>query len=100
MPNAWDAGSALMLAAAGFPAIATTSGRIAFSLGKQDYQVSDARLAVSSEEMFARMREIADAVTVPVNGDLEAGFGDTPERVAETVRMAIDAGLAGGNIED
>jgi 2-methylisocitrate lyase-like PEP mutase family enzyme len=100
MPNAWDAGSALVFAAAGFPAIATTSGGIAFSLGKQDYQVSDPRLAVSRAEMFARMREIADAVSVPVSGDLEAGFGDAPEQVAETVRMAIEAGLAGGNIED
>jgi len=100
MPNAWDAGSALVLAAAGFPAIGTTSAGIAFSLGKQDYSVDNARLAVSRAEMFTRMREIAAAVRVPVNGDLEAGFGDTPEEVAATVRMAIEAGLAGGNIED
>jgi len=100
MPNAWDAGSALVLASAGFPAIATTSAGIAFSLGKQDYAVSDARLGVSREEMFLRMREIADAVALPVNGDLEAGFGDAPEAVAATVRLAIEAGLAGGNLED
>jgi 2-methylisocitrate lyase-like PEP mutase family enzyme len=100
MPNAWDAGSALLLAAAGFPAIATTSGGIAFSLGKQDYQVSDARLSVSRDEMFERVAQIAAAVRVPVNGDLEAGYGDEPERVAETVRLAIEAGLAGANIED
>jgi 2-methylisocitrate lyase-like PEP mutase family enzyme len=100
MPNAWDAGSALVLADAGFPAIATTSAGIAFSLGRQDYAVSDARLAVTREEMFLRMREIAEAVPLPVNGDLEAGFGDTPEEVADTVRLAIEAGLAGGNIED
>lgn len=100
MPNAWDAGSAIVLAAAGFPAIATTSAGIAFSLGKQDYGVSDARLGVTREEMLKRMGEIAAAVDVPVNGDLEAGFGDTPEAVAETVRAAIEAGLAGGNIED
>jgi 2-methylisocitrate lyase-like PEP mutase family enzyme len=100
MPNAWDAGSALMLAAAGFPAIATTSGGIAFSLGKQDYQVTDARLSVSREEMFERVAQIAAAVRVPVNGDLEAGYGDAPEAVAETVRLAIEAGLAGANIED
>jgi 2-methylisocitrate lyase-like PEP mutase family enzyme len=100
MPNAWDAGSALVLAAAGFPAIATTSAGIAFSLGRQDYAVSDARLGVSREEMFLRMGEIAAAVALPVNGDLEAGYGDTPEAVAATVRLAIEAGLAGGNIED
>jgi len=100
MPNAWDAGSAVVLAEAGFPAIATTSAGIAFSLGKQDYQVSDARLAVLRDEMFERMRQIARAVAQPVNGDLEAGFGDAPEQVAETVKLAIEAGLAGGNIED
>lgn len=100
MPNAWDAGSAIVLADAGFPAIATTSAGIAFSLGKQDYQVSDVRLAVSREEMLERMGQIARAVALPVNGDLEAGFGDQPEQVACTVRLAIDAGLAGGNIED
>jgi len=100
MPNAWDAGSAVVLADAGFAAIATTSAGIAFALGKPDYQVSDARLAVSRDEMFERMREIARAVALPVNADLEAGFGDAPERVAETVRLAIEAGFAGGNIED
>ncbi|MEX0839074.1 MAG: isocitrate lyase/phosphoenolpyruvate mutase family protein [Parvibaculum sp.] len=100
MPNAWDAGSAMLLAATGFKAIATTSGGIAFSLGKQDYQVSDASLGVTREEMFVRMREIVQAVPLPVNGDLEAGYGDSPEAVAETIGMAIEAGLAGGNIED
>lgn len=100
MPNAWDAGSAAVLEAAGFDAIATTSGGIAFSMGRQDYAVSDPRLSVSRAQMFARMAEIAAAVDIPVNGDLEAGWGDSPEAVAETVRMAIDAGLAGGNIED
>jgi 2-methylisocitrate lyase-like PEP mutase family enzyme len=100
MPNAWDAGSAIILAHEGFAAIATTSAGIAFSLGKPDYQVADARLAVSRAKMFDRMREIVAAVRVPVNGDLEAGYGDTPDEVAETIRMAIDIGLAGGNIED
>lgn len=100
LPNAWDAGSAIILAAEGFPAIATTSAGIAFSLGKQDYQVSDPRLAVSREEMFARIGEIVRAVDAPVNGDLEAGWGDAPADVARTLDMAIDAGLAGGNIED
>jgi 2-methylisocitrate lyase-like PEP mutase family enzyme len=100
MPNAWDAGSAKLLASEGFEAIGTTSGGIAFALGKQDYYVSDGRLAVSRETMLARIREIVDAVDIPVSGDLEAGYGGHPETVAETVRLAIEAGLAGGNIED
>ena len=100
MPNAWDAGSAIILANEGFEAIATTSAGIAFSLGKPDYDVEDVRQVVSREEMFDRMRQIVEAVNIPVNGDLEAGYGDTPEIVAQTIRMAIDAGLAGGNIED
>lgn len=100
MPNAWDAGSAIVLASEGFQAIGTTSAGIAFSLGKPDYRVGDPRLAVSRTEMLAAVRAIASAVAVPVNADLEAGYGDAPEVVAETVRQAIDAGAAGGNIED
>src|SRR5439155_23909528 len=60
LPNAWDAGSAVLLAEAGFPAIGTTSAGIAFSLGKPDYDVRDARLAVSREQMFERIRQIVD----------------------------------------
>lgn len=100
MPNAWDAGSAIVLTEAGFPAIATTSAGIAFSLGRPDYAVSDAGLAVGRDAMFERMRQIVEASPVPVNGDLEAGWGDSPEAVAETIRMAVEIGLAGGNIED
>ncbi len=100
MPNAWDAGSAVVLESLGFKAIATTSAGIAFSLGKQDYQVADMRFGVSREESFERMRMIASAVKLPVNGDLEAGYGDRPEDVAKTIEEAIAAGLAGGNIED
>ncbi|MBX3500537.1 MAG: isocitrate lyase/phosphoenolpyruvate mutase family protein [Alphaproteobacteria bacterium] len=100
MPNAWDAGSAIILAEAGVAAIATTSAGIAFSMGRPDYNVRDARLAVPRAAMFERMREIVEAVPLPVNGDLEEGYGDRPEDVAETVRLAIEAGLAGGNIED
>lgn len=100
MPNAWDAGSAVVLAEAGFPAIATTSAGIAFSLGRPDYDADHADLAVTRAEAMARVRQIVGAVSVPVNGDLEAGYGDGPEAVAETIRMAMAAGLAGGNIED
>lgn len=100
MPNAWDAGSAIILAEAGVAAIATTSAGIAFSMGRPDYNVRDPRLAVPRDVMFERMREIVEAVSLPVNGDLEEGYGDRPEDVAETIRLAIAAGLAGGNIED
>jgi 2-methylisocitrate lyase-like PEP mutase family enzyme len=100
MPNAWDAGSAVILAASGVRAIATTSAGIAFSMGRPDYNVRDPRLAVPRTAMFERMREIVEVVDLPVNGDLEEGYGDRPEDVAETVRLAIAAGLAGGNIED
>lgn len=100
MPNAWDAGSAVLLAEAGFAAIATTSAGIAFSLGKGDYIVPTGATPVSVTEMFDRIRQITAAVDIPVNGDLEDGYGARPETVAETIRLAIDAGLAGGNIED
>ena len=100
MPNAWDAGSAVILAEQGFAAIATTSAGIAFSLGKPDYSVDNPQFAVARDEMLARIGEIAKAVNVPVNADLEAGYGDSPEAVADTIRLAVAAGASGGNIED
>jgi len=100
LPNAWDAASAIILAEAGFPAIATTSAGIAFSLGRQDYHVSDPRLGVGRDAVFRRLAEIVEASPVPVSADLEAGFGDAPDAVATTIDRAIDTGLAGGNIED
>ena len=100
MPNAWDAGSAILLAEQGFKAIATTSAGIAFSLGRPDYHVGETGLGVGREAMFTRMREIVEAVPLPVNADLEAGYGDSPEDVAATIRLAIESGFAGGNIED
>jgi 2-methylisocitrate lyase-like PEP mutase family enzyme len=100
MPNAWDAGSAIVLADVGFEAIATTSAGIAFSMGRGDHIKPEGASRVSRSQMFERVREIAAAVDLPVNGDLEEGYGDRPEDVAETIRLAIEAGLAGGNIED
>ncbi|TCO50043.1 2-methylisocitrate lyase-like PEP mutase family enzyme [Kribbella antiqua] len=100
MPNAWDAGSAVVLADAGFEAIATTSAGIAFSLGKGDHTLPDGAPALSRDDMFARVREITAATAVPVNGDLEDGYGASPEAVAETITLSREAGLAGGNIED
>lgn len=99
MPNAWDAGSAIILAEQGFKAIATTSAGVAFSLGKPDYS-GPVQWAVSRDEMIARVGAVARSVAMPVNADLEAGYGERPEDVAETIRMAIQAGAAGGNIED
>jgi 2-methylisocitrate lyase-like PEP mutase family enzyme len=95
MPNAWNAGSACMLAAAGFSAIATTSAGIAYSSGRPDYEGK-----VSRDEMLDAVRVIAEAVDVPVSADLEAGYGDSPEQVGETIALAIKAGAVGANIED
>ena len=100
MPNAWDAGTAVILAEAGFEAIATTSAGIAFSMGRADHTIPEGGSEVSRSLMLDRIREIASAVEIPVNGDLEDGYGSSPDSVAETIRLAIDAGLAGGNIED
>jgi len=100
MPNAWDAGSARMLEAAGFPAILTTSAGIAFSMGRPDYCAAGDPRKLSRAMMLERVAEIARAVNVPVSADLEAGYGDTPSEVAQTIRMAIDAGVVGGNLED
>lgn len=100
MPNAWDAGSAVLLAAAGFDAIATTSAGVAFSLGRPDHGATSAEERVPRDVMFERARAIVDAVDVPVNGDLEDGYGTTPEEVASTISTAIELGLAGANIED
>lgn len=95
MPNAWDAGSAMMLAALGFPAVATTSAGICYSLGQPDSEV-----AVSRDVMLDRVRSIADAVQLPVSADLQAGYGSDPEEVAATIQRAILAGVVGANIED
>jgi 2-methylisocitrate lyase-like PEP mutase family enzyme len=95
MPNAWDAGSARMLASHGFPAIASTSAGIAFSLGVPDYAG-----AVTQAEMLSAIQRIARSVDVPVSADLEAGYGVEPEQVAKTIELAIASGAVGGNIED
>lgn len=100
MPNAWDAGSAILLAGAGFAAIATTSAGIAFSMGRPDHTIPEGGRRVGRDAMFERMGEIARAVQLPVNGDLEDGYGPDPEDVATTIRDAAALGLAGGNIED
>lgn len=100
MPNAWDAGSAKMLFSVGFEAVGTTSAGIAFSRGKPDnvFCSPDARL--QRDDMLREIQHITNAIPAPVNADLEGGFGDSPEEVAETIRGAIEAGAVGGNIED
>jgi 2-methylisocitrate lyase-like PEP mutase family enzyme len=100
MPNAWDAGSAKMLVASGFETIGTTSAGVAFSLGRPDNVFCSPEARVSRDAMLSEIFAITSAVSVPVNADLEAGYGETPEEVADTVHMAICSGAVGGNIED
>jgi 2-methylisocitrate lyase-like PEP mutase family enzyme len=94
LPNAWDVASARIFEEAGFPAIATTSAGIAFSLGYPDGQ------RISREEMIARIGRIVRAVKVPVTADIEWGYGSTAEDVARTTREVIEAGAVGVNLED
>ena len=95
VPNAWDAGSAKMLASLGFEALATTSAGLAFSLGRPDGEA-----LISLEETLRNGREIVGATGIPVAADLENGFGDDPENCAATILQAAAIGLAGGSIED
>jgi len=94
LPNAWDAGSAVVFAAAGYPAIATSSAGIAFSAGFPDGE------RMERAAMLDAVGRIAARVPIPVSADMEAGYGDTPEDVAETVRGVLAAGAVGINIED
>lgn len=94
LPNIWDVASARMIEDAGFPALATTSAGIAFSLGYPDGQ------RISRQEMLARVARIARAVKLPVSADVESGYGDRPEDAAETARQVIEAGGVGVNLED
>lgn len=91
--NAWDAGSARILAGLGFQALATSSGAHAGTLGRRDGQVT-------REEALAHARAIVEATDLPVSADLENCFADEPARAAETVRLAAEVGLAGCSIED
>jgi 2-methylisocitrate lyase-like PEP mutase family enzyme len=93
IPNPWDVGSAKLLVGLGFKALATTSGGFAGTLGRLDG-------GVGRDEALAHAAALAAAVPVPVSADLERCFGDDPEGVAETVRLATETGLAGCSIED
>lgn len=94
LPNIWDVASALIVEAAGFSAVATSSAGIAFSLGYADGE------KITKEQMFAAVARIARAVKVPVTADVESGYGSRPEDAAHTVRAVIEAGAVGMNLED
>jgi 2-methylisocitrate lyase-like PEP mutase family enzyme len=95
MPNAWDGGSAVLLKRAGFQALGSTSLGFAFALGRQD-----GRHAVSRDEAIENAALLSRVTGLPVNGDLEDGYGPEPEDCVTTVHAAIAAGLAGVGIED
>lgn len=95
LANVWDIGSAKMMAAMGFPALATTSAGYAFSQGKIDWVG-----ALSRDEILHHAGELLHATTLPISADLEDGYGATPEEVAKTVKLAGEVGLAGCTIED
>jgi 2-methylisocitrate lyase-like PEP mutase family enzyme len=93
IPNPWDAGSARYLASLGFKALATTSSGFAWTRARADG-------AMSRDAVLAHLREIVAATGLPVNADFESGYGATPRDVAESVRLAVDTGIAGLSIED
>jgi 2-methylisocitrate lyase-like PEP mutase family enzyme len=93
MPNAWDLGSLALLVSLGFQAIATTSSGHAATLGRVDG-------AVTRDEALAHAAELARGTDVPVSADLENAFADQPAGVAETIALAVEAGLAGCSVED
>ena len=93
IPNPWDVGSARMLQALGFPAVASTSSGMAWSSGRIDNEVP-------LEDALGHLAMLCAAVDVPLNADFENGYADTPEGVAANVRRALDAGVAGLSIED
>ena len=95
IPNPWDAGTAKMLAALGFEALATTSAGLAFALG-----CNDGVGEVSRDQILENARQIVAATDLPVTADLENCFADEPEAAAETIRLAAETGLVGGSIED
>jgi 2-methylisocitrate lyase-like PEP mutase family enzyme len=95
IPNPWNAGTARILAALGFEALATTSAGYAFAVGRRDGVAG-----LTREESLENAKAIAAATDLPVSADLEEGFGRSPESCAETIRLASEVGLAGGSIED
>ena len=95
IPNPWDAGTARILTALGFEALATTSAGYAFSAGRRDSTTE-----LTRDGIFENARAIVEATHLPVSADLQNGFGPSPEMCSETIRLASAIGLAGGSIED
>ncbi len=95
IPNPWNAGTARILAALGFEALATTSAGYAFSIGRPD-----STKELTRDGILGNAKAIVEATDLPVSADLQDGFGRSPEMCAETIRLAADVGLAGGSIED
>lgn len=95
IPNPWNAGTAIILTALGFEALATTSAGYAFSIGRPDSTTD-----LTRDGILENAKAIVDATHLPVSADLQDGFGRTPEMCATTVRLAAEIGLAGGSIED
>jgi 2-methylisocitrate lyase-like PEP mutase family enzyme len=93
IPNPWDVGSARILAGLGFKALATSSAASASAMGRKDRELT-------REQALAHSRLIVDATDLPVSADLENGFGDSPEAVAQTIQLAAETGLVGCTIED
>lgn len=93
LANAWDAGSAKLLASIGFQALATTSSGYAATLGRLDY-------SVAREEAIGHATDLVDATDLPVSADFENGFASETAGLAQTARLALDAGLAGFSVED
>jgi 2-methylisocitrate lyase-like PEP mutase family enzyme len=91
--NCWDGGSARILASLGFPALATSSGAAAGTLGRLDH-------GITRDEAMTHSRALCSATDLPVSADLEKGFADSPAEVARTIALAADTGLVGGSIED
>ena len=95
IPNPWNAGTARVLTALGFEALATTSAGYAFAVGRRD-----SAAGLTRDEILENAKSIVEATDLPVSADLADGFGRSPEMCAETIRLASDTGLAGGSIED
>jgi 2-methylisocitrate lyase-like PEP mutase family enzyme len=95
IPNPWDAGTAKILTALGFEALATTSAGYAFSIGRQDTNAD-----LTRDGILDNARHIVEATHLPVSADLQDGFGPSPEFCSETIKLASAIGLVGGSIED